>query len=296
MKSLNTIAACAASVLLIMGAASCDNGKTRMQSQIDSLATADSLHQEDVKQMADFINVMSVGLDSIAAQEGQIRAQSREGASLDKAQLRSQLDNLGNLLKTQRERIEALEAEVKDNESAYGKRIKKLIAYYKAQLDEKDKQIAELQKQLSDKDANIQELNKNVASLTSTNAQLNETVESQAATVEKQENTINEQDATIHTAFVLIGTTKVLKEKGIIKGGFLSKKKIVVSNMQANQFEKVDIRNFNDITLRSKDPQIMTQMPSDSYTLKQNGDGTTTLHITNTSTFWSVSKYLVVRL
>ncbi len=280
------------------GITSCGNGKTEaLQSQIDSLYTTDSLHREDIRQMADFVNVMSVGLDSITAQEGMLQQMgSREGGAIDKTKMRSQLQQLAETLQRQRERIAQLEASVKDNKSAYGQRISKLIAYYKAQLDEKDQKIASLEEELNEKNANIAKLNESVNSLTTTNTQLKGTVETQTKTMEAQKTTIAEQDASLHTGFVAIGSSKDLKAKGIITGGFLAKKKVNVADLNTSKFTRVDIRKYNDIRLNSNDPKIMTQMPGGSYELNDNGDGTTTLRIKDTQLFWSVSKYLVVKL
>ena len=93
-----------------------------------------------------------------------------------------------------------------------------------------------------------------------------------------------------------VGSSKELKAKGLLTGGFLAKKKVDVTKLSSAGFTKVDIRNYNDVVLKSKKPKIMTQMPSDSYTLRDNGNGTTTLHINDATRFWSVSKYLVVKL
>lgn len=297
MKARHIIFAGATALLLCAGMASCNGGKTKqMQAEIDSLHLSDSLHQEDVKQMADFVNVMSAGLDSISAQEGLIKQMGGREGRLDKAQMRTQLQGLAELLRNQRARITALETEMAGNNSAYGQRIKKLIAYYKTQLDEKDKQIAELQTQLNDKNANIAKLTESVNSLTSTNTQLQNTVENQSQTMESQRSTIAEQDETIHTGFVAIGTSKELKATGVIKGGFLAKKKVDSNNLNAENFSKVDIRNYNDVRLNSNNPTIMTQMPASSYEIVKNGNGTSTLHIKDPNLFWSVSKFLVVKL
>lgn len=297
MKARHIIFAGATALLLCAGMASCNGGKTKqMQAEIDSLHLSDSLHQEDVKQMADFVNVMSAGLDSISAQEGLIKQMGGREGRLDKAQMRTQLQGLAELLRNQRARITALETEMAGNNSAYGQRIKKLIAYYKSQLDEKDKQIAELQTQLNDKNANIAQLTESVNSLTSTNTQLQNTVENQSQTMESQRSTIAEQDETIHTGFVAIGTSKELKATGVIKGGFLAKKKVDSNNLNPENFSKVDIRNYNDVRLNSNNPTIMTQMPASSYEIVKNGNGTSTLHIKDPNLFWSVSKFLVVKL
>lgn len=298
MRTFKALAAVSAAIIIAAGTTSCNGGKTNaLQSQIDSLSAADSLHQEDIRQMAEFVTVMSTGLDSISAQEGVIRAQQgTEGQRLDKNLLRQQLNTLGQLLQRQRERIAELEAQVKDNNSAYGQRVKKLIAYYKAELDSKDKQIADLNAQLQAKNTDIAKLNESVANLTTSNEQMASTIETQKKTVADQQTTISNQDATIHTGFVAIGTSKALKAKGLIKKGFLSKSKVQVQNLSAEGFDKVDIRKYNDVKLNSSSPTIMTQMPSGSYSITKNSDGTSTLHISDPTTFWSVSKYLIIKL
>ena len=297
MKTRNKIFNGLFGLAMIVAVSSCCNGKTEaLQSQIDSLYTTDSLHQEDIKQMADFVNVMSAGLDSISAQEGLLQQMGGEGGTLDKNKMKSQLQELAKTLDRQRERIAQLQASVKDNKSAYGQRINKLIAYYKAQLDEKDQKIADLEAQLNEKNTNIAKLTENVNSLTTTNTKLQGTVESQGKTMEAQKTTIAEQDASLHTGFVAIGSSKDLKAKGIIKGGFLAKKKVNVSDLKTSNFTRVDIRNYTSVRLNSSDPKIMTQMPGGSYELKDNEDGTTTLRIKDPQLFWSVSKYLVVKL
>lgn len=282
-------------IALSLSFGSCDNKKVNnLQATVDSLSKSDSLHAEDVKAMAEFVDYMSEGVDSIAAQEGILRniSNNPEGKRIDKAKFKAQLEEFAALINHQRARIDSLQQQLansKSANSAYGKKIQKLIAYYKAQLEEKDKTIAQLQADLNEKNANIAQLNKHVNQLNTTNTELNKTVAS-------QQTVMQEQDQTIHTAFVAIGTSKQLKAQGLIKGGFLQKKKVVVSNLEASKFTKVDTRTYNDIVLKSKDPVIMTQMPSSSYTLTDNGNGTSTLHIKDASLFWSVSKYLVVRL
>lgn len=113
MKVKGIILSGALGFLVASGMISCNNGKAdKMQATIDSLATSDSLHQEDIKQMADFVNVMSVGLDSISAQEGLIKQLGNREGKMDKAQMRTQLQGLAELLRKQRERINELEAQV----------------------------------------------------------------------------------------------------------------------------------------------------------------------------------------
>ena len=156
-----------ATVAIGLGSCNGNNKNAQLQSQLDSLATADSLHQEDIKAMTDFVDIMSSGLDSINGQEGQIKQLGQEqGGKLDKAHLRQQLNNLAQLVARQRNRINELEKSLQGQNTSYAQRVKKLIAYYKAQLDEKDKTIAELKTELDSKNADIATLNEHVDKLT----------------------------------------------------------------------------------------------------------------------------------
>ena len=116
MKAKKIILSSVLGLFVAFGMMSCHNGKAdKMQATIDSLSTSDSLHQEDIKQMADFVNVMSVGLDSISAQEGLIKQMGSREGQMDKTQMRAQLQSLAELLRKQRARINELEAEVARN-------------------------------------------------------------------------------------------------------------------------------------------------------------------------------------
>ncbi len=260
-----------------------------LESTLDSLSMTDSLHKEDITSMTEFISTLSDGLDSINGQESDLKNLGVEGKKLDKEHFRKQLAAIKETIKNQKSKIAQLQKKVANNNSAYGQKIKKLIEYYKAQLDEKDAQIADLQKQIDDKNTNIAELTENVNKLTATNTSLNETIDT-------QKSEIAQQDETIHEAWVNISSAKSLKAQGLLTGGFLAKKKIDVSKLNNSSFTKIDVRKYNDITLESKNPKVMTQMPANSYRIDQNSNGTCTLHILDVEKFWSVSKYLVVKL
>lgn len=292
MKTIIRLCTTTAAVALAITLFSCggESKTDRLQAQLDSLTRLDSINQQDIASMVGFVNIMSEGLDSITTEEGVLREMSTgENRVNDKQRLRQQLTGLGQLISRQRDRINELEAQLKDNGTNYTAKIKKLIANYKQQLDEKDHTIAQLQAELNNKNADIKSLNESVQKLTTSNSDM-------TRTIEDQKSVMAQQDETLHEGYVTIGTSKELKAKGIIKGGFLAKKKVVTSNLTAQGFTKIDIRNYNNILLQSKNPKVMTQMPASSYDIQQNADGTSTLHITNYQAFWSVSKYLVIRL
>lgn len=164
-----------------------------------------------------------------------------------------------------------------------------MVEFYEAQLKEKDTQIANLQAELNKKNVDISNLRTRVGNLTTSNQMLEEKAEAQTTALQAQSEMLN-------TAYVQIGTSKELAAKGLLSGGFLKKKKVDSDKLKEENFSKVDIRYFNDVKLNSKKPKVMTQMPSSSYTITKNSDGTCTLHISDPSTFWSVSNFLVIQL
>jgi translation initiation factor IF-2 len=88
---------------------------------------------------------------------------------------------------------------------------------------------------------------------------------------------------------------KELKEAGLLSGGSLFKKsRLDLSKVNASAFEKIDIRRDKTFKIPAKKVSVLTQMPSGSYEIKQNTDGTSTLTVTDANRFWSVSNFLVV--
>lgn len=61
-------------------------------------------------------------------------------------------------------------------------------------------------------------------------------------------------------------------------------------------FTKIDIRNFKSVKLDSKSAELLTNHPEGSYSLVKDSKGYYTLNITDATKFWSVSKYLVVKV
>ena len=164
----------------------------------------------------------------------------------------------------------------------------KTITALKKQIEEKDQAIATLTEELEQRNYDISVLQENVSKLNTQVTTLEEESKVKDETIEAQTNLLNE-------AYVCIGTTKSLKELGVMKGGFLKKAKLNMSEVNPSAFTKIDIRNTTSFNIPGKKPEILTQAPAGSYTIKANGDGTSTLTVTDPEKFWSMTNYLVVR-
>ena len=89
-----------------------------------------------------------------------------------------------------------------------------------------------------------------------------------------------------------------MKDQKILSGSGLFKKGSVLKDGDVNKdyFTQVDIRTTKEIKLYSKDADILTTHPTDSYALEKDDKGQLTLKVTNPKEFWSVSKYLVIQV
>ena len=272
----------------------CQGGKegntNTLQAQIDSLEAANASQASQLKDMSDFMSIVSNGLDSIASQEEQLLGNGKgvEGKKMTKAELKANLDAFAALLERQRNRIAELEDSLQNKGGSYSN-LRNIITFLNEQLDEKNRTIAILQANLNGKNVDIQRLSKQVKTLTASNEDLSNTVKQQGEALTIQSNIINE-------CYIKIGTKKELQRAGILTGGgLLSKKKLDVTNFNNDIFQRVDIRTFTEVSLPSKNAKILTQMPSDSYQIVTNGN-TSILKVTNPTAFWSVSNYLVIQL
>jgi hypothetical protein len=71
---------------------------------------------------------------------------------------------------------------------------------------------------------------------------------------------------------------------------------VLQQNFNKDYFTKIDIRVDKEIKLYSRDAEMLTAHPADSYTLQRDANKQYVLRITNPERFWSTSKYLVIQV
>jgi hypothetical protein len=152
-------------------------------------------------------------------------------------------------------------------------------------LEQKTKELDDLRQQIAERDIKIVELGESVEQLKTENSQVKAESEMNAEIAKNQ-------DAQLNTAWYMFGTTKELKQHRILVDGDVLKSK----DFDADYFTKIDIRKVNVIPLNSKSAKLLTTHPEGSYSLLKDSKGEYTLRITNAPEFWSVSKYLVIRV
>ena len=259
-----------------------------MTAKIDSLERVNADRQYDITSFNLFIETLSNGLDSIAQQENTLFFTNKgtERTIVDRKQLKKNLEMFQNTLITQRQKIVELTESLKKRGADISK-LNSLVNYLNQQLDEKDRMIKQMQADLDKKNVSIVRLKERINTLAEDNYTLTKEADTQKQTLIAQEKAINE-------AYIIIGTKKELKERGILSSGFLKKTKVNYQDLPKDKFKKIDIRTYKEVTIPSKKVKILTQMPSSSYEMKTDGDNTT-LHVTNPTEFWSVTNYLIIQ-
>ena len=278
--------------LLCLG--SCSGGDT-IKAILQLVAERDSLKAESELQMKklDVINEMiatiNSALDSISAEENMLFISTSSELPMSRNDALRDLERYERVLQHQRQRIEALDRNMKDGGDSTG--MHGMMEIMKQQLAAKDLQIAKLKEELSKKNVDIARLRRQVESQRTQIQEQTETIEQLDRTTKVQEKALVYQDEVINSCYVILGSKKDLERRGIIK----KKQMVPESALDKSKFAKVDIRKWREITFEAKKPRILTSMPSGSYTLSTNGNGTFTLRIRNAGEFWSVSNFLVIQ-
>lgn len=265
-----------------------ESKKERMQREkIDSLENANFQRKVDYENLQGYLGVIAEGLDSIRLEEGELLLNTGdpENRSLNRMRMQNNLAHVRDILARHRSRIDELENQL-NTDNQVNKQLRTIIVALREQLDAKDRELAQLKIDLANNKKSISQLTEQIKNL-------GDEKEAQTQTINQQQEQIAEQIAKNSIAYVKVGTKSELKNAGLTTGGFLKKKKVDYSSINVSNFRQIDIRTFTTLSLPNK-VKILTPVPTDSYRLENSGNQTT-LVITDTTKFWSVSKYLIIQ-
>jgi hypothetical protein len=160
-------------------------------------------------------------------------------------------------------------------------------------------QIAEFENMIKDRDASIEKYKELVAILESDRAMFTQRIDSLQKSSYDKDELIKQKDEKLLTAYMVKGTRKELKNKGIIesKGGVLGigRTNTVNPTVDKSQLTSLNIQYVTSIPVNSKKAKLISVHPPSSYVLNHEGDEITTLEILNVEEFWKNSKYLVLQ-
>ena len=282
-------------VLAVVLFSSCHNYKKdtdRLMFVKDSLQQEATFRDSTIVGFLNDFSEIQANLDSIKKIEKLVTVQSASGRELNANQKKLILEDitlLNDLLKRNKELTASVQKKLKDSNLKVGnlektmKEMQVMVDNLEAQTQEKDGEILVLKEDVRKLNVDISSLNEKIAAVETQSQQKTETIETQTNTMNK--------------AYYAFGTTKELKENGIIEksGGFIGmgKTPVMLKDFNRDYFTEIDIRNFDYLRLMAKKAKLITVHPADSYHFTGN-KSSDTLFIDNSAEFWKASKYLVV--
>ena len=226
-------------------------------------------------------------------------------ASYSSGQLQTMIDALKQQMEDKQNEILTLKNQLQEKNIQIGKmgdQIDKLVVENRnvktenTQIKQENEAVKTENQQVKDENEKVKQENEEVKTENQNVKEENVTIKEENEKVKKEneekETILSNQDAQLNTAFYVFGTKKELKERKILSDGEILKK----ADFDKQYFTKIDIRNTTTIKLYSKTANMLSNHPADSYSLLKDATGDITLKINNPSSFWSLTKYLVIRV
>ena len=158
-------------------------------------------------------------------------------------------------------------------------------------IKEFQKLVDRLQKEITQKNSDIETLQRTLEKMNVTIASANQQIDTLNYVVQEQNwqiytknKTIAEQTTAINTAYYIMGTSKELKEKGIIKKGK------ILPDFDRSSFTEVDITKTTEIPLHYTKVKVLSNHPTSSFWINQE----VSLKVKDYVAFWSNTRYLVL--
>lgn len=280
----------AASLLMLTG---CTKKADNVADHYEGPTTADSLRQAlaDQDSLLALMNDVAEGMNQIKQMENILSTPSANlsAESNDRReQIRNDMLVIQQTLQMRRDRLAELEKKLSGS-SANNATLQKSIATLKGQIANQESTIASLRGELEKANIHIEHLTANIDSL-------NTEVTAVTAAKDQAEQTAVAVTNELNTCYYAIGSKSELKDHKLISTGFLRKTKILPQDFEQSYFTTADKRTLSTIDLHSKKAKVLTNQPSDSYTIVDAPNGNKVLRIQNPSRFWSVSNFLVIQI
>lgn len=235
--------------------------------------------------LSSYLDTLSTSIELVAVQEDIVRlGVNADGESLSRDERIESLHTLEALIDRQKNTIKDLEMKLAGQESSM-KQLNILVKNLYAQLEQKEKELNTLRSEIMSNKATINKLNKKVDGLERENSDNREIIRQQEEILDTQNKMLNE-------GYVIIASRKELQKMGILKP---MSNKLITSKLSPEIAEIVDIREYTEATLSSRNAKILSNNPVGSYTLEKTAKGSI-LKITSPADFWSYSSYLVITL
>lgn len=256
-----------------------DNANAERDSLMDVINRKDG----ELNELMSTFGEIQDGFRRINEAEGKVNIDKNSLESTSSlADIKQNISVIEATMRNNRELIEKLKTQLR-NSTLNTTKLREAINNLTAELEQKTAMIEQLREELRAKDVVIDQQTEQISNLNTENTNLKEENSDRGKTIEQQDKQLN-------TAWFVFGNKAELKEQKILQNGDVLRS----DNFNKNYFTKIDIRVDKVIKLYSKSAKILTNHPESSYTLDKDSKGQYVLTITNPTSFWSASKFLVV--
>lgn len=281
----------AAAAVLLVALAACQQGPT--EAELAAQAEIATLSQ-DLQERDSLIAEMALGFDEIEQNIAMFDereklllndAENLDGITERKAKLVRDVQLLGGLVQEGRDRIAELEKRLGSSKAQVGG-LRTRLKEFEAQLADRDASLTAMQEDLIAKDFHIEQVTQQLSAT--------------EMEVAKREAIIEQQVNAINKAYLIVGTSKELEEKGVVArtGGVvgIGRTSVLVADAPEQRFKEVDMRTTSRVPLGVKKAELVTEHPKGSYELVEQDNELAYLEIKDPESFWKVSRYMVVQV
>lgn len=270
----------------------CDTAeKERLQAEVERLSQESSQKDADIDGFISSLTNIQDNLDSIKTLEGIVTAKTLgEGGNTSAEQdILSDMRSIYDKMRSNRQQISELEKKLKDS-SIGSDKLKNLIAKLKADLADKDTEIAVLRDKLAQADIYIDHLIADIDNLALEGERKEEVIQ-------EKERILTAKEKELQTAYWVKGTKKDLMARGIVdrEGAFLGMGgvKKVAGDVSYEDLIRINIYDNTEFAIGAKKAEVVSTHPSNSYEVI--GDKSADkLVVTDPDAFWKNSKVLVI--
>lgn len=273
---------------LVLG---CNDKEEQLQKQVaqlqgeqTSLQQSISERDQNLEEVMHAVNDVYADLEKARVKEGKLaeRAGGKENQgqvsnTVTRQQLLSNISEIGSTLKENRKRIANLEAKMKSFRGEVAS-LNKLVENLKKTLEEREQSIALLETKVQGLETTVAEKTKAIA---------------------EKDGVIDDQVKKINTAYMVVGTRKELKEKGIItdEGGFLwgllGSTTVLSSGIDKSLFTPIDRTKDQSISVQGKIEEVLPHRNEEFFATAQPVENSSVITITHPNEFWQ-DRYLVI--
>ena len=275
---------------------SCGNSSEleQLQAERDSLLQVTNNKDESINEFMQAFNEIEANLETIKQKENIISLKTHGDIELDetaKDKINDDILAIYDLMKQNDDKLLSLKRKL-NKANIKASEFEKMIERMTNQLESKSVEINTLKNDLARLNIDIDNLNSEIANL-------NTGIDTLKADNEEKDELIELQEQKINTAYYVFGTKKELKKNNIItsEGGFIGIGRMdkLMENFNKDYFQTIDIRKTSSIPLLTKKAELITTHPANSYFFAGSSQ-IDSLVIKDPVKFWSVSKYLVIKV